>query len=107
MKRRSVICKRTTPTGTDPVTGDRRTGTTTDTTIDGCLVAPRYSDEPRTQGRNGVIVGQTLYAPPGADLQRHDKIDIDGTIYDIEGEPGIWTGSRVGGVEAALRRTAG
>jgi len=107
VKRRSVIRLRTSPTGTDPVTGDRLTGTATTTTIDRCLVAPRYSDEPRVQGRNGVIVGQTLYAPPGTDLNRHDQIDIDGTVYDIEGEPGAWTGSRVGGLEVALRRAAG
>jgi len=87
--------------------GDPNTGAADRTDISGCLVAPRYSDEPAGRGRHGVVIGLTLLAPAGADLVHTDRIEIDGVTYTIEGEPGAWTGTRVGGVEAALKRAAG
>jgi hypothetical protein len=83
--------------------------------IAGCGVAPRTSDELHADGRAGVIVGLTLYAPAGSDLRTRDRIEIPagapnpGT-YEIEGEPGEWRSPLTGwapGVEAALRRVEG
>jgi hypothetical protein len=76
-------------------------------TVDGCLIAPRYSSEPDDRGRNGVVVGLTLYAPIDADIVRTDLIDVDGDKYSIEGEIGRWPGTAVGGLEIPLKRAVG
>lgn len=105
----SVTRHRNTPAGVDQY-GDP-TGVTPDAlTVSGCAVAPRSSSEPTERGRVGVIVGLTLYAPYGSDIIHTDQIEVDGTVYDIEGEPGLWanpfTGSRPG-MEVALKRAEG
>lgn len=111
MKRRSVTRIRSTvdgeyddngdptplPDGEDPSTLE----------ITGCLVAPRYSTEPTEAAQAGVIVGKTLYAPPGSDIVRTDQFEIDGQRFDVEGEPGLWDGTSAGGLEVALKRAAG
>ncbi len=106
MNRRPVTRIRTSPAGTDP-DGDP-VATTTDTlVIAGCLVAPGPSTEPGARGRQGVVVDLTVYAPVGADVVHTDHIEVDGVAYRVEGRPGPFTGSRVGGVEIELVRAAG
>jgi len=108
MNRRPVTVVRSTAAGGYDDNGDPVSGTETSTTLDGCLVAPRYdTGETHDRGRSGVIVGLTVYAPVDADILRTDQIEVDGERYDVEGEPGRWVGSRVGGLEVALRRAAG
>lgn len=100
---------RRSPGGRDSF-GDRIPGTESRTDIPGCALAPRADPEPTERGRNGVIVGLTLYAPLGTDLLHADRIEFDGTAYEIDGEPGRWVNPWVpthGGVEAALKRAAG
>ncbi|MFB9485158.1 hypothetical protein ACFFSH_38185 [Streptomyces filamentosus] len=42
------------------------------------------------QGRDTVIVGWTVYAPPGSDWRTTDQVRIRGELCEITGEPGDW-----------------
>jgi hypothetical protein len=78
--------------------------------LDGAFVAPRKSEGLDRDGRTGVIVGLTLYAPYGTDLVYTDRVEVDGVVYEIDGEPGRWLHPHTGwqaGVEAALVRGEG
>lgn len=83
----------------------------TSTTIYGCSLAPRQEGELAGAGRAGVIVGYTLYAPPGTDLKFTDRILHDTLgLFEIDGEPGRWDNPYTGnawGVTAALKRVEG
>jgi hypothetical protein len=88
------------PTDTDP---DR-------TTLDGCIVAPRTSGDIDDRGRAGVTIGLTLFGPYGTDLLHPDQVEVDGILYDIDGDPGQWKHPRTGreaGMEVALKRAIG
>lgn len=71
--------------------------------IDGCLVAPRGSEEASTFA-NTVITGAELFTPPGADLLPADRVVARGVVYDVVGEVGDWG---AGGCQAALTRRTG
>lgn len=81
--------------------------------VENCAVAPRFSDDEQTErGRAGVIVGQTIYAPYGADILRTDQIVIPGLegVYEVDGEPGPWRSPWTGweaGLQVAVRRAEG
>lgn len=78
--------------------------------IDGCAVSPRFTPEDTANGRQGVIIGLTIYAPPAADVVPTDRIVVRGDTYDIDGQPGDWTNpydGRSRGVEFALKRVEG
>lgn len=95
----------------DPVSGETRF------TVDNCVVAPRSDIESlhgiHDTGREGVIVGLTVYAPFDADIRHTDQIEIDAPwsgLWDVEGEPGAWDSpwqSGLQGLQVALRRAAG
>jgi len=105
----TITVVRSSPGGFDQY-GDPVSGTTTSTNITGCAVAPRYSSEPVERGRNGVIVGLSVYAPAGSDIVYTDTITVDSVDYRIEGQPASWTNPFTGwapGVEVALVRSAG
>lgn len=90
--------------------GDPVAGTTTETEIANCAVAPRYSTEPTERGRVGVIVGKTLFVPPSATIVFDDRIVIDEVTYTVEGQPGSWVQPMTGtdfGFEVALVRAVG
>ena len=106
MKRREVIRLRAGPGGHD-ADGDPVASTVERTTIPRCLVAPRTESASEDRGRHGVVVGLDLYTDGTVDLIHTDRIEIDGVAYDIDGEPGHWPGSRVGGTYAALTRSKG
>lgn len=97
------------PGGVDQY-GDPVAGTTTLTTITGAFVAPRTTEDIDDRGRTGVIVGLTLFAPYDTDLTYADQIDVDGVVYDIEGEPGRWRNPFTdwkAGIQVALSRAQG
>ena len=80
-------------------------------TIDGCALAPRYSDEVTTNNTNRVIVGFTLYGPVQQGDDRvfaDDEIKTpDGNRYKVQGESVTWTSPLTGrtpGFECALER---
>lgn len=90
--------------------GDPVESTESRVLLDGAGVAPRASEDISDQGRQGVIVGLSLYLPFGTDLLHTDQVEVDGTVYDIEGEPGSWKSpltSWEAGIEVALRRAQG
>lgn len=79
-------------------------------TVDGCAVAPRASNDVNEPGRQGVIVGLSLYAPPGTEIRHGDQVEIDDVLYDVDGNAGVWTSpftTVASGVEVALRRVGG
>ncbi len=81
--------------------------------IDGCAVSPRFEAERTDQGRQGVIIGLTVYAPAGTDVLPTDRVIVRGdwaNPYEIDGQPGDWTNpydGRSRGVEFALKRVDG
>lgn len=76
--------------------------------IEGCAMAPRYSNEDNTN-RTSVITGFSLFGPPGSDILAIDRVRTpDGNIYRVVGEAAHWgphpmTGWAPG-FEAALER---
>lgn len=86
-----------TTTTTDPL------GNKTETTVTyewgPCAVAPRYATESTDPNAPALIVGKTVYGPPldvdPADLsiKAADRLVIDGEDWQVDGEPGNYTGS--------------
>lgn len=111
----AVVRRRSTPGGVDAY-GDPLPSTTADTTLTGAFVAPRMSDPVDARGRDGVVVGLTLFTAHGADLDRvTDRIIVTGEganngTYTIDGEPGDWRQPQTGwkaGQATALTRAEG
>jgi hypothetical protein len=105
----AVIRVRSTPPGADQY-GDPIEGTVERVPIPGAFTAPRLSDEVDGRGRAGVVVGLTLYLPYSFDLQRTDRVEVDGVLYDVDGDVGRWQQPHTGwlaGATAALRRAEG
>jgi len=78
--------------------------------VPGCAVAPRKELELVTNGRTGVILGWTVYAPHGTDVKAHDQVRILDEQYEVEGEPGVWDSPFTGwkpGVEINIRKVTG
>lgn len=102
------------PPGQDDA-GDPLPGDPTRTTLEGCTVAPRTSADISGVGRQGVIVGLTLYGPFHTDLVHTDLVEISGLggmdgTYELDGDAGVWRSpftQREAGIEVALRRAAG
>lgn len=96
----------------DPVDPSMYSPTTTD--IEGCTVAPRLAVEPDGRARQGVVVGLTLYCPPGVDIASDDRVIItegphQGT-YQVDGDPSDWQSGLTGwhaGATVALTRSQG
>jgi len=94
----------------DPLTTDPATHE-----VEDCIIAPRAEGEIHDRGREGVIVGLSLYAPAGSDIGRLDLIviaegDPNAGTYEVEGEPGEWRSPWTGwapGIQVALRRAQG
>lgn len=89
----------------DPVEGDPNR-----LTLDNCAVAPRSSSDITERGRQGVIVGLSLFAPYGSDVIHSDLLEVDGVLYEVDGEAGPWKSPFTeweAGLEIALRRAAG
>jgi hypothetical protein len=63
------------------------------------------------QARDTVIVGWTVYAPPGTDIRTTDQVRIRGTLCGITGEPGNWGRNPLSGsagpVQFAADRVSG
>lgn len=69
--------------------------------VTGCMVAPATSTEPSTRGREGVVIGWTVYAPTGTVAYHTDRVEIRGVSCAIESNPADWgTGGVV--INAAL-----
>lgn len=78
--------------------------------LERCGIAFRYSTEPTERGRQGVIVGLTVYAPAGSDVLSTDNLLVRGSTYRVEGEPGDWRSPFSGwepGMEIMARKAVG
>lgn len=105
-----ITVTRLRPAGGKDRYGDPADGAADEESIPGCAVAPRMSEEPQRRGRQGVVTGLTLYVPPGWDIRHTDQFRIDGKVYDVEGEPGVWDNPHTDtpvGIEVALSRATG
>jgi len=91
--------------------GDPVTGTPTRTAIPLCAVAPRYSTETTERGRQGVIVGYTIYPPSGAPAVLYtDSLEVRGELCAVEGAPAAWVSPFTGwapGSEITVKRAVG
>lgn len=105
-----IVRVRRTPGGVDRL-GNLITSTTSRTAFpDRSFVAPRESPEITDRGRFGVIVGLTLYFPLGFDLTYEDAVEVDGVLFEVDGEVGRWMSPFTGwaaGSTAALTRAVG
>lgn len=78
--------------------------------VEGCAVAPRLDGDVTAQGRQGVIIGTTVYFPAGTDVRATDRLEVRNEQHVIEGDPGRWVNPYDGnerGVEVASRRVEG
>ena len=57
----------------------------------------------------GLFEGYTVYMPPGTDVRAGDRIEYDGNVYTINGEPKAWTSptGRVSHIQLNIERWAG
>lgn len=53
-------------------------------------IEPRPSTEPVQLARNSVVSGFTLYVPTGSDIKAADRMQVRGTIYDVDGDVADW-----------------
>jgi hypothetical protein len=62
--------------------------------LTGCVVTPRESAPTvggaEQQARDTVIVGWTVYAPPGSDVRTTDRVRVRGAVCEVTGQPGDW-----------------
>ena len=106
----TVTIVRAAPGGTDAY-GDPIPSTTARIDVPGCAFAPRYSSESTDRGRQGVVVGGTVYLPSTAPaVLPSDRIEVRGRLYEVDGEVGEWISPFTGwapGFEVAVRRAVG
>lgn len=88
--------------------GNNVPGADTSTAVAGCLVAPRLAGDAVEGGRQGVIIGTTVYFPKGATVLATDRLEVRGEIHTIEGDPGWWNDAPGDwDLEVATRRVEG
>lgn len=104
----TVTVVRTTPGGLDPH-GAPLPSTETRHPLPGAFTAPRTSSD--VAGREGIVVGLTLFcSDPDADLLHTDQVEVNGTLFDIDGGVGVWRNPlnpAVDGISCALKRGQG
>jgi len=59
--------------------------------ITGCSMQPAGNTLSQDGRVLGVFDGYTCYAPIDADIQAGDRIKFNGQVYEINGEPNLWT----------------
>jgi hypothetical protein len=81
-----------------------------ETTVEHCPVWPRTAVE-LVQGQDLSIVGLSALLPSGLAVTATDQVRrADGTVWEVDGEPGVWDSSLTGtkaGVQVNLRRVVG
>ena len=66
--------------------------------------------EPNLPNRDLVIIGLTVYAPPGVQIDPRDRVQVDGVMYEVDGEIGDWNHGPFGfepGISISLKRWEG
>ena len=59
--------------------------------ISGCSMQPAGNSLSQDGRVLGVFDGYTCYAPVNADIQAGDRIRFNGQVFEINGEPNLWT----------------
>ena len=107
MKTETVLILRPGAPTTD-AHGNSVPGADVPTAVDGCLVAPRLQGDATEGGRQGVIIGATVYFPKGTTVLATDRLQVRGKVHKIEGDPGVWPGAPGRwDTEVATRRVEG
>ena len=77
--------------------------------IKGCSVQPVSTGLSQDGRVLGLFEGYTVYMPPGADIKAGDRIEYDGNVYTINGEPKVWTSptGRVSHIQLNIERWTG
>lgn len=77
--------------------------------ITGCFVEPSSTSLDQDGRVLGLSEGLTLYAPADADIVAGDRIEFDGQLYTINGDPKHWTSptGRVSNMQVPLMRWSG
>jgi len=94
-------------TDTDTDVYGNTTKSESETTLDVLGVAPVASTERANPRTPAVITSLALYLPPGVTLDSDDMVRIDGKLYTVDGDVGVWANpftSWQAGSEVALRR---
>lgn len=76
----------------------------------GCSIVPRVNPESTGDGREGVPIGWTVYAPADADVLPTDRLRIRDGEYEVDGIPAEWRSPYTGapeGLEIQARRVDG
>lgn len=83
--------------------------------VPGCGVTPRAETPAvggsQQQGRDTVIVGVTVYAPPGTDVRTTDRVrplggPYAGQLFEVTGEPGDWGRNPFTGLDGPVQFAA-
>lgn len=106
----TIVVLRSGPSpGRDP-RGQPLPGPVTEHSVAGCVVTPRQAlpnaGGEEQQGRDSVIGGWTVYAPPGTDMRTTDRVRIRGEVCEITGEPGDWGHSPFTGTRGLIQFAA-
>jgi hypothetical protein len=69
--------------------------------IHGCAVYPRGASTETEFRASTVVDGITVLIPGRYDVASTSQIEWDGVVYDVVGDPGIWThlGGQVAGTQ--------
>ena len=62
----------------------------TKTDVAGCSFQPVSSDTRWTDPSQAVTSTHRLFMPPGTDVKASDRVEVDSTMYAIQGEPSVW-----------------
>ena len=77
--------------------------------ISGCSVQPSSTSLSQDGRILGVSEGYTVYLQPGTDVLAGDRIEYDGNVYTINGEPKPWVSAtgRVSHIQLSIERWDG
>lgn len=64
-----------------------------ETSVGGCSVQPASTSLSLDGRVLGLNDAWTAYVPEGTDVQAGDHIEFDGQVFEINGEPRVWTGA--------------
>lgn len=71
-------------------------------------VSQTSATEPQSDGRDPLDTSLILYLPIGAQIGGRDRVRLDRTVYEIEGQPHeAWTPNGPHHLEVTLREVAG
>lgn len=101
--RHTIVVRRATVAEDEYGNDQRDWATATSTTVTGCSVQPVLGAEV-TVGRETVVSRWQVWAPDGTDLLATDRVEWDGSTYDVDGEVQRWGFPPLSHITALLRK---